>query len=234
MDVGSGRIFAPRGPPLARRGRRSLYPRPSGPQGQIVGHGRPFQSRPPHRPQPKRLLRLLQRDESRDSPRSDKVDPGFHHVTTDRTPCCGRASSGQHYRMSQPVPLRAPVVRRARPCIVPRLCVVPGFCVVPGRASCPGRAPSGRVSATGSMRGRLRLARVGRFRLRIDGVPRSLPYRDLLALTSSGRRGEGGSDRSSWKRWRIWLIGYVNVRAESDIETLSVRYRAVWCLDRWS
>jgi hypothetical protein len=32
---------------------------------------------------------------------------------------------------------------------------------------------------------------------RIDGVSRLLPYSDLLTLTSSSRRGEGGSDRGS-------------------------------------
>jgi hypothetical protein len=126
----------------------NLSPRPvRGHKGPIVGHARPFQSRPPHRPQSRRLLRLLQRDESRDSPRSSKVNPGFHHVTTDRTSCCGRASSGQRYRTSQPVPLRASAVRRQvsatgprnRSHFVPRPCVVPrAVRRAPGRASCPG------------------------------------------------------------------------------------------------
>lgn len=42
---------------------------------------------------------------------------------------------------------------------------------------------------------------------RIDGVSRLLPYSDLLALTSSSRRGEAWSDRGSWKRLRILQTG---------------------------
>jgi hypothetical protein len=57
---------------------------------------------------------------------------------------------------------------------------------------------------------------------RIDGVSRLLPYSDLLALTSSSRRGEGGSDRGSWKRLRILPTGHVDARVEPDIETGAV------------
>jgi hypothetical protein len=61
---------------------------------------------------------------------------------------------------------------------------------------------------------------------RINGVSRLLPYSDLLALTSSSRRGEDVSDRGSWKRLRILLTGHVDAHAESDIETVAVPYRA--------
>src|SRR5579859_4756323 len=54
---------------------------------------------------------------------------------------------------------------------------------------------------------------------RIDGVSRLLPYSDLLTLTSSSRRGEGLSDRGSWKRMRILLTGRLDVHAEPDIDT---------------
>jgi hypothetical protein len=61
---------------------------------------------------------------------------------------------------------------------------------------------------------------------RINGVSRLLPYSDLLALTSSSRRGEDVSDRGSWKRLRILLTGHVDAHAEPDIETVVVPYRA--------
>jgi hypothetical protein len=61
---------------------------------------------------------------------------------------------------------------------------------------------------------------------RINGVSRLLPYSDLLALTSSSRRGEDVSDRGSWKRLRILLTGHVDAHAEPDIETVMVPYRA--------
>jgi hypothetical protein len=61
---------------------------------------------------------------------------------------------------------------------------------------------------------------------RINGVSRLLPYSDLLALTSSSRRGEDVSDRGSWKRLRILLTGHVDAHAEPDIETVAVPYRA--------
>ena len=70
---------------------------------------------------------------------------------------------------------------------------------------------------------------------RIDGVSRSLPYSDLLALTSSGRRGEGVSDRGSWK-----MIAHSANRAcrRSCRALISKRTRSLirpaWCLDRWS
>src|SRR6202035_153181 len=61
---------------------------------------------------------------------------------------------------------------------------------------------------------------------RIDGVSRLLPYSDLLTLTSSSRRGEGLSDRGSWKRLRILLTGHVDAHVEPDIETAAVLSRA--------
>jgi len=69
---------------------------------------------------------------------------------------------------------------------------------------------------------------------RINGVSRLLPYSDLLALTSSSRRGEDVSDRGSWKRLRILLTGHVDAHAEPDIETGAVPIGPVWWLDRRS
>ena len=62
-------------------------------------------------------------------------------------------------------------------------------------------------------------------RQRIDGVSRSLPYSDLLALTSSSRRGEAWSDRGAWKRLRILQTGHVDAHASPDIGTGAVPYR---------
>ena len=67
---------------------------------------------------------------------------------------------------------------------------------------------------------------------RIDGVSRLLPYSDLLALTSSSRRGEGVSDRGSWKRLRTLPTGHVDARVEPDIEMGAVLIGPAWCLDR--
>ena len=80
--------------------------------------------------------------------------------------------------------------------------------------------------------GRPRPARRADSWQRIDGVSRLLPYSDLLALTSSSRRGEGVSDRGSWKRLRILLTGHVDAHAEPDIETGAVLIGPAWCLDR--
>jgi hypothetical protein len=67
---------------------------------------------------------------------------------------------------------------------------------------------------------------------RIDGVSRLLPYSDLLALTSSGRRGEGVSDRGSWKRLRILLTGHVDVHASPMSKRARSPISPAWCLDR--
>ena len=64
----------------------------------------------------------------------------------------------------------------------------------------PGRRPVSRPRRSGRRGGRPRPRRWAGSWQRIDGVSRLLPYSDLLALTSSSRRGEGVSDRGSWKR----------------------------------
>jgi hypothetical protein len=97
----------------------------------------------------------------------------------------------------------------------------------PGRrTSSPGRADLG--GARGVL---VRGGWAGSWQ-RIDGVSRLLPYSDLLALTSSSRRGEGVSDRGSWKRWRILPTGHVDAHVEPDIETGAVLIGPAWCLDR--
>ena len=97
----------------------------------------------------------------------------------------------------------------------------------PGRRTrSPGRADQGGARA------RPRPWRLAGSWQRIDGVSRLLPYSDLLALTSSSRRGEGVSDRGSWKRLRILLTGHVDAHAEPDIETGAVLIGPAWCLDR--
>jgi len=67
-------------------------------------------------------------------------------------------------------------------------------------AARPGRRPVSRPRRSGRRGGRPRPRRWAGSWQRIDGVSRLLPYSDLLALTSSSRRGEGVSDRGSWKR----------------------------------
>jgi hypothetical protein len=67
-------------------------------------------------------------------------------------------------------------------------------------AAQPGRRPVSRPRRSGRHGGRPRPRRWAGSWQRIDGVSRLLPYSDLLALTSSSRRGEGVSDRGSWKR----------------------------------
>ena len=98
----------------------------------------------------------------------------------------------------------------------------------PPRAAVPG-LPAAPIWAA---RGRPRPGRWAGSWQRIDGVSRLLPYSDLLALTSSSRRGEGVSDRGSWKRLRILPTGHVDARVEPDIETGAVLIGPAWCLDR--
>ena len=101
--------------------------------------------------------------------------------------------------------------------------------------SCTRRGRALRLPAPGSDRLRCGsspgVGREGSWQ-RIDGVSRLLPYSDLLALTSSSRRGEGGADRGSWKRLRILPAGHVDARVEPDIETGAVLIGPAWCLDR--
>ena len=84
---------------------------------------------------------------------------------------------------------RKPVSQTPGPAYVPRL-----------PAAQPGRRPVSRPRRSGRRGGRPRPRRWAGSWQRIDGVSRLLPYSDLLALTSSSRRGEGVSDRGSWKR----------------------------------
>ena len=97
----------------------------------------------------------------------------------------------------------------------------------PGR-----RTPSPGRADLGGARGVLVRAGWAGSWQRIDGVSRLLPYSDLLALTSSSRRGEGVSDRGSWKRLRILPTGHVDAHVEPDIETGAVLIGPAWCLDR--
>ena len=90
----------------------------------------------------------------------------------------------------------------------------------PGRRTrSPGAHPGRRTRSPGradlgGARARPRPWRLAGSWQRIDGVSRLLPYSDLLALTSSSRRGEGVSDRGSWKRLRILLTGHGDAHAE--------------------
>jgi hypothetical protein len=90
----------------------------------------------------------------------------------------------------------------------------------PGSGGAPPRFPDWRGCGSSDWHGSAGSAQ------RINGVSRLLPYSDLLALTSSSRRGEDVSDRGSWKRLRILLTGHVDAHAEPDIETVVVPYRA--------
>jgi len=119
-------------------------------------------------------------------------------------------------------PADVPRLPASGPADVPRpLDARPGRCTPsPGRADLGGaRGVLVRAGWAGSWQ-------------RIDGVSRLLPYSDLLALTSSSRRGEGVSDRGSWKRLRIMPTGHVDAHVEPDIETGAVLIGPAWCLDR--
>ena len=110
--------------------------------------------------------------------------------------------------------------------------VRPGRCTPPPGVQ-PGRCtPSPGRADLGGARGVLVRAGWAGSWQRIDGVSRLLPYSDLLALTSSSRRGEGVSDRGSWKRLRIMPTGHVDAHVEPDIETGAVLIGPAWCVDR--
>jgi hypothetical protein len=101
----------------------------------------------------------------------------------------------------------------------------------PGRPARPTYPSPGRADLGGARGVLVRAGWAGSWQ-RIDGVSRLLPYSDLLALTSSSRRGEGVSDRGSWKRLRILPTGHVDAHVEPDIETGAVLIGPAWCLDR--
>ena len=139
-----------------------------------------------------------------------------------RTPSPGRPARPAYPVSRPPGPAGVPGLPAARP---GRRTRSPG--AQPGpRTRSPGRAD------LGGARARPRPWRLAGSWQRIDGVSRLLPYSDLLALTSSSRRGEGVSDQGSWKRLRILLTGYVDAHAEPDIETGAVLIGPAWCLDR--
>ena len=124
----------------------------------------------------------------------------------------------------------SPVVRPGR--CTPSRVVRPGRCTPsPGRPAWPTYPSPGRADLGGARGVLARGGWAGSWQ-RIDGVSRLLPYSDLLALTSSSRRGEGVSDRGSWKRLRILPTGHVDAHVEPDIETGAVLIGPAWCLDR--
>ena len=133
-----------------------------------------------------------------------------------------QVSDGQGARLPASGPADVPRLPASGPADVPRpLDARPGR-----RTPSPGRADLG--GARGVL---VRGGWAGSWQ-RIDGVSRLLPYSDLLALTSSSRRGEGVSDRGSWKRLRILPTGHVDAHVEPDIETGAVLIGPAWCLDR--
>jgi hypothetical protein len=154
--------------------------------------------------------------------------------------CCPTGISDHLHLEKQPLrsclgatdtPLRTQAVKGPR-LPAPRPAAPPGrrtrlSGTAPGRRT---RSPGG--TDPGGARGHPVRPRSAGSWQRIDGVSRLLPYSDLLALTSSSRRGEGGSDRGSWKRLRILPAGHVDARVEPDIETGAVLIGPAWCLDR--
>ena len=131
-------------------------------------------------------------------------------------------SDGQGARLPSSGPAGVPRPPDARP----------GRCTPsPGRPARPVYPSPGRADLGGARGVLVRAGWAGSWQ-RIDGVSRLLPYSDLLALTSSSRRGEGVSDRGSWKRLRILPTGHVDAHVEPDIETGAVLIGPAWCLDR--
>ena len=143
--------------------------------------------------------------------------PDRSRAPASRTPALARAAGRRSLHHAVPrLPARPLVLGRAgprlrRPPSRPRApAPIPAPADPAPRLRCPaGRLPVSRPRRSGQRAVWRRPGPLAGSWQRIDGVSRLLPYSDLLTLTSSSRRGEGLSDRGSWKRMRILLTGHV-------------------------